>query len=333
LVPASGTPFFAEILIKPIDYGDRTAMVVAVRDITERHAARENLEQYRDHLEQLVAERTAELQNQALRLEEALDEERKLAGLQRQFVSMVSHEFRTPLAIIDGNAQRLLRRTSENLSESAQKALATVRKSVIRLTGLMESVLAAARLEDGRIEFRPSACSLAELISETALNYGELYPDHKIVLALDQLPDQIQADGKLLRQVFSNLISNALKYSPGKAQIWVDGVVGADGNIVVAVRDEGIGIPAAEQEKLFIRFFRASSSTGIAGSGIGLHLASNLVQMHGGTIDCKSVEGESTTFYVRLPIAAPTRPGDESDTTQDIKFRQPSSDNIVESMA
>ena len=301
LVPASGAPIFAELLIKPIDYGGRSAEVIAVRDITERQAAREKLEQYRDHLEQLVADRTAELQDQASRLTEALDEERKLAGLQRQFVSMVSHEFRTPLAIIDGNAQRILRRTAENIPERAINALGKIRKSVTRLTELMESVLAAARLEEGRIEFSPGPCNLSELIEEIARNYGELYPDHEIVLTIDRLPDQIIADSKLLRQVFSNLISNAVKYSPGETCIWVDGCMGDNGDIIVAVRDEGVGIPLVEQKELFDRFFRASTSTGIAGSGIGLHLALHLVRMHQGTISVKSVEGQGTTFQVRLP--------------------------------
>ncbi|MGI9502249.1 MAG: ATP-binding protein, partial [Geminicoccaceae bacterium] len=311
LTPASGAPVFAELLIKPINYGNRSAVVIAVRDITERQAARENLEQYRDHLEQLVADRTAELKDQAMRLEEALDEERKLAGLQRQFVSMVSHEFRTPLAIIDGNAQRLLRRHSDGLSGRAVKALDTVRRSVTRLTELMESVLAAARLEDGRIDFRPAACSLPELIQETARNYGELYPDHKIVVSIDDLPDRITADGKLLRQVISNLVSNAVKYSPDKTRVWVDGSVDDHGDIVIAVRDEGVGIPADEQQLLFDRFFRASTSTGIAGSGIGLHLALHLVQMHRGMIDVESVEGQGTTFRVRIPIEPVPTPDSE----------------------
>jgi len=242
-----------------------------------------------------------ELEDQALRLTEALDEERKLAGLQRQFVSMVSHEFRTPLAIIDGSAQRILRRANETVPERAVSALGKIRNSVKRLTELMESVLATARLEDGQIEFSPGPCALSELIQETARNYGELYPDHEIILGLDRLPDQIIADDKLLRQVFSNLISNAVKYSPEKTRVWVNGFVGDDGDIVVTVRDEGVGIPLAEQEQLFDRFFRASTSTGIAGSGIGLQLVLHLIQMHQGEVNVESVEGQGTTFEVRLP--------------------------------
>ena len=123
------------------------------------------------------------------------------------------------------------------------------------------------------------------------------------------MPAEIIADGKLLRQVISNLLSNAIKYSPDRDRVWLRGFVDDRGQAVISVRDEGVGIPKAEQEKLFDRFFRASTSVGIAGSGIGLHLASHLVQMHGGRIDFESVEGEGTTFYIRLPRDGPIDDG------------------------
>ncbi|MGH1484239.1 MAG: sensor histidine kinase [Geminicoccales bacterium] len=268
----------------------------------------------REQAEAALAQTHAELEDYAEELNQSLQKEKELSGLQRQFVSMVSHEFRTPLAIIDGNAQRLLRRNGEAVPERSLKALGKIRNSVTRLTELMESVLAAARLEDGRIKFAPSLCSLANIIEEVGMSYGELYPNHIFNFDLNRLPKQIVVDSKLLRQVFSNLISNAVKYSPGALHVWIDGWVDDDGNIIVTVRDEGIGIPAVEQERLFERFFRASTSTGIAGSGIGLHLASHLVQMHHGTIDFESVEGQGTTFKVWLPVTANIDP--ETEPTQ-----------------
>ncbi|NJO38408.1 MAG: HAMP domain-containing histidine kinase [Rhizobiales bacterium] len=214
---------------------------------------------------------------------------------------MVSHEFRTPLAIIDGHAQRLLRRSGAGMPDRSIAALGKIRLSVTRLTDLMESVLAAARLEDGRIDFRPGNCQLLEMVAELARNYGELYPHHKILIDFDQAAERIIADPKLLRQVFSNLVSNALKYSPGGGQVWVEGRRKDDGGVVIEVRDQGVGIPTGEQDMLFRRFFRASTSTGIAGTGIGLHLAFHLVQLHHGTIEVESAEGRGTTFRVHLP--------------------------------
>ncbi len=273
----------------------------------KRHKIEKDLADYREHLEELVERRTLEIEQQKVQIEEALTKERELNDLQRQFVAMVSHEFRTPLAIIDGNAQRLLRRAETITPEQLKKTLGKVRNSVIRLVGLMESVLGAARLESGQIEIELGRLSLAHLVQEVSGNYAELHTDRRISLDLESLPDQINADEKLVRQVISNIVSNAIKYSPDEGQIWIGGFLDESGRAVVSVRDEGVGIPLAEQDKLFERFFRASTSTGIAGSGIGigLHLASHLIQMPGGVIDFESAEGEGTTFFIRLPIVSP----------------------------
>jgi signal transduction histidine kinase len=253
----------------------------------------------------LVIARTKQIEKQNEQIQDALQKERELNGLQRQFVAMVSHEFRTPLGIIDGHAQRLLKKLESIEPDRARKSLTTMRVSVKRLVELMESVLAAARLEDGRIRLEPGSCALIELVTEVSSSYRDLYPDRQINLDLDELPPEIIADGKLLRQVISNLLSNAIKYSPDQDRVWLRGFVDDRGQAVISVRDEGVGIPKAEQEQLFDRFFRASTSVGIAGSGIGLHLASHLVHMHGGGIDFESVEGEGTTFYIRLPRDGP----------------------------
>jgi signal transduction histidine kinase len=243
----------------------------------------------------------------AEQLQVALERERELNGLQRQFVSMVSHEFRTPLAVIDGNAQRVLRRpdaSPERLTASMRK----VRTSVINLTELMESVLNAARLEEGRIAFEPSDCPLTEMLKELCGSYAELNADRVFHVEFDQLPETIIADRKLLRQVFSNLLSNAIKYSPDGKNIWVTGQLDEEDELFISIRDEGVGIPSAELEKLFSRFFRASTSTGIAGSGIGLHLVEHFIDLHEGRIEVESAIGEGTTFTVRLPFVRPAMP-------------------------
>ena len=235
-------------------------------------------------------------------LETELAKEREINGLQRQFVSMVSHEFRTPLAIIDGSAQRLLRRLHALNPERAGEALHKIRRSVSRLTDLMESVLNAARLEEGRIDYVPEPCNLNEIVREICESYSEVYPDHRIDMAIDDLPEHIVADSKLIRQVVSNLTSNAVKYSPAGTTIHVQGSVdAANDDAVISVKDEGVGIPKSEIDQLCGRFFRASTSTGIAGSGIGLHLVRHFIAMHGGRMEVESVEGEGSTFTVRLP--------------------------------
>ncbi|MGI9493002.1 MAG: sensor histidine kinase, partial [Geminicoccaceae bacterium] len=133
----------------------------------------------------------------------------------------------------------------------------------------------------------------------------EISKDLQIVYDPGDLPIDIHADGKLLRQVFSNLISNAVKYSPGSSKIWINGYR-SNGMIVISFHDQGVGIPEKELESLFGRFFRATTATGIPGTGIGLHLVKNLVDMHAGTIEVESATGEGSTFTISLPVDKPS---------------------------
>ena len=238
-------------------------------------------------------------------LEAALAKEREINGLQRQFVSMVSHEFRTPLAVIDGSAQRIVRKLDKLSPERIAESLQKIRRSVSGLTELMESVLNAARLEEGRISFEPGPCDLAGIVRDISSSYADVNPNYQIYVDIDDLPDQIVADTKLIRQVVSNLTSNAIKYSPVGTTVWLKGVTdAANDTIRVSVRDEGVGIPKAELANLCDRFFRASTSTGIAGTGIGLHLCQHFMRLHGGSIEIDSAEGQGSTFTICLPARA-----------------------------
>ena len=280
------------------------AASVALRERMYRNRLEESAQELRlhhDHLQELVDERTMTISDQAEELRLALDAEKKLTGLQRQFVSMVCHEFRTPLAIIDGNAQRLIRRQDRITPEKQKNNLGKIRTAVIRLTDLMESVLSAARLEAGSISFNPAPCDLTAMIREVSDNHMDVSPSHRIVVDTDRLPDNFFADIKLLRQVISNLISNAIKYSPEGERIWVFGCLTDEGHVKIEICDEGVGIPKEEVHKLFQRFFRASTSTGIAGTGIGLHLVKTLIDLHGGKVDVSSTVGVGTTFSIILP--------------------------------
>lgn len=237
----------------------------------------------------------------AQHLQRSLDKERELSGLQRQFVSMVSHEFRTPLAIIDGNAQRLQRRPEKITADRVLKVVKTIRTSVMRLTDLMESVLSAARMEGGQIKFEPNPFDIGKMIGEVCRSYADINSRHTIEVDLQMLPETYDGDAKLLHQVVSNLVSNAIKYSPDDTTVHVRGYLMEDDGILISVKDEGVGIPNEELHKLFERFFRASTSTGIPGSGIGLHLAQQLVALHDGTVHVQSAIGKGTVFEIRLP--------------------------------
>ncbi len=286
-----------------------TAKEWALRErVTELRATQEALEEksrelaaHRDHLEEKVAERTAEVQRQAEQLAQALEKERELNTLQRDFVSLVSHEFRTPLTIIDAAARRLVRRKDMVTPEDLVARTDKIRAAVQRMTGLMDGTLYASRLDAGAIRMERQPCDLKELIREVCARQAEISHFHDIRVDVAGLPEDIHADPKLLDQVFTNLLSNAVKYAPDDPHIdvkgWTDGDFAA-----VSVRDHGVGVPAEDLPRLCERFFRARTSTGITGTGIGLNLVKQLVEMHKGTIEVDSVEGQGSVFTVRLPV-------------------------------
>lgn len=246
----------------------------------------------------------AELKLKAEELRLGLMKEMELNKLQRQFVSMASHEFRTPLAIIDSTAQRLKRRADRLTPEEAIKRVDKIRDAVKRMVNLMESTLTAARLEEGKISVEIGTCDLGRLLQNICAGQQELNQSHIITCELVDLPATIQADSNALEQLFTNLLSNAVKYAPDTPEIAV--VARGEGDeVVVSVRDRGLGIDEDDLPKLFERFFRAKTSTGIAGTGIGLNLAAALAEMHGGSIAVESKKGDGSTFTVRLPVDGP----------------------------
>jgi signal transduction histidine kinase len=171
------------------------------------------------------------------------------------------------------------------------------------MTALIDSTLSASKLEAGSIRFSPQKVDIASLIRECCDAQQDLSREHNILLELDPLPETISADPLLLTQIFTNLLSNAVKYSPDNPDILVTGKA-VDGQVVINVADQGLGIPDDEMDKLFTRFFRARTSTGIAGTGVGLNVVKEFCEMHGGKVTVTSQEGRGTTFRVTLPAAA-----------------------------
>ena len=248
-----------------------------------------------------LAQNRHALAQQANMLQEKLAEEQRLTLLQRNFVSMASHEFRTPLGVIDGHAQRLIsmrdRLTAQELAERARK----VRNAVGRMTQLIDNLIGSARLVDGRIDlyYRPTQLDLKALVREVCHQQRELTPDAQILEAVEPL--LAYGDASLLRQVLSNLLSNAVKYSPAGGLIQVTALE-EGAQLAVAIEDHGIGIPEKDQKRVFEPYYRGSNTSGIVGSGVGLYLVRTIVDLHGGSISLGSQEGAGSRFTVRLPI-------------------------------
>jgi two-component system OmpR family sensor kinase len=246
------------------------------------------------------------LAQQASMLEEKLAAERHLTQLQRNFVSMASHEFRTPLTIIDGHAQRMNKLSDRIGVDEIVSRAGKIRAAVLRMTHLIDNLLTSTRLvESGAgLYFHPQEVDLRELVHDVCQLHREISPGSTIVEELGDRSLRMVGDLKLLSQVFDNLLSNAIKYSPGGGIVRITSRA-EEGWFVVAVEDHGIGVPPADVGRLFERYFRGSNVSGIVGTGVGLNLVKMVVDLHGGDVAVESKEGHGSRFTVRLPIKLP----------------------------
>lgn len=270
-----------------------TALVGALRswrDIMQTAKMADELAEANTMLERRVEERTHEL-TQAL--ENVNSAKRDL----RQFLSMMSHEFRTPLAIIDSAAQMLMIRKGDRREGSIPR-LEAIRGGVDRLIGLIDTCLADDRLEAETIALKAEISEISPLIHAALDQQRQANPGRTIDLTLPPLP-AIRVDLGLLAMAINNLLNNALKYSKADVQI-VFALF--SGHIQIDIIDHGIGIPADEIKHIFDRFYRADNVKGLAGTGIGLHMCQRIIDLHGGTITVVSTENVGSTFTIRLPV-------------------------------
>jgi signal transduction histidine kinase len=278
-----------------------TALVGAVRawrDIVRVTALADELAELNASLERKVIERTEALGRAKTAAELALARETEAKRQLRQFLSMMSHEFRTPLAIIDSAAQMLAMRAEQlDGGESLLPRLGSIRGGVDRLIGLIDTCLADEQLETGSIVLHEEEVDLGDVLAAAVEQHRIAAPGRDIRLEAAPLPPA-WGDAGLLALVFANLVGNAVKYSPAGSPVAV-AAAEKDGTLCVTVQDRGIGIPAADLPHIFERFHRAGNVGSIGGSGIGLHMAWQIVQLHGGSIEADSGAG-GTTFTVRL---------------------------------
>jgi signal transduction histidine kinase len=241
------------------------------------------------------------LQSHTDELVRHLRKEKELNEMQREFVSMASHEFRTPLAIIDSNAQRMLRKADRLEPEVLVERLGNIRESVDRMQYLINRFLNFSQSESVGMSIEREPVALRQLVTTVCNRQLSISKKHIFDVDVENLPETMELDPKLIEQGISNLVSNAVKYSPEDTRITVTGSI-MDDNVVISVRDAGIGIPKDEIPNIFKRYFRASTSSGIAGTGIGLNMTKMIVQKHGGSIHVESEVGKGTTITISLPM-------------------------------
>jgi PAS domain S-box-containing protein len=227
---------------------------------------------------------------------------REAEELKSTFISIISHELKTPVALIKGYAGTLRREDARWDATTVRSSAAVIEEEADRLTQLIDNLLDASRLQAGGLKLNLSDVSLDRMAQQLADKFRTQTNQHTLTADFPRGMPIIQADAARLEQVLSNLIGNAIKYSPQGGAIRVTGRVLPD-EVIVSVSDEGIGIPSEEQERIFDRFYRVDDalSRRTAGSGLGLYLAKAVVEAHGGRIWVESAPGHGASFSFALP--------------------------------
>ncbi|MCF4966380.1 hybrid sensor histidine kinase/response regulator [Nostoc sp. CMAA1605] len=237
-------------------------------------------------------------------LEQALRKEREVNYLKSLFISTVSHEFRNPLSVIQ-TAVELIELQGENLTESRKDIyLKRIKTAVQSMKNLMEDVLFMGRAEAKRLVCNPQKLDLRKFCQELVEEFTSVITSgHEVIFTCASKLTEAYADEQLLNYMLVNLLSNAVKYSPHNEAIRLDLICDQEKNIAIfEIQDEGIGIPEADQKRLFESFYRASNTQSIEGTGLGLVIVKRCVEAHQGTISFSSQEGQGTTFTITLPL-------------------------------
>jgi signal transduction histidine kinase len=237
----------------------------------------------------------------------AYQREKELGELKSSFVSMVSHEFRTPLGIIHSSAEILERYFDRLAPERRREHLASITHAARSLAALIDEVLLLSRVEAGRMRFAPAPLDLPRLLRRLVDEVGSA-TGHRCRVELDagDVGGGATGDESLLRHILTNLLSNAVKYSTERATVELSARREGDA-VAFVVRDAGIGIGPEDQKRLFTAFHRGSNVGDRPGTGLGLVIVRQCVELHHGTIALESAPGQGTRVTVRLPLFGPSR--------------------------
>jgi signal transduction histidine kinase len=230
---------------------------------------------------------------------------REAEEMKSTFVSVISHELKTPVALIKGYANTLARDDARWDSATLREGLQVIGEESDRLNALINNLLDASRIQAGAFKLEKGDVLISKLAERVVESFRIQAENHRFLLDFSADFPYVSGDEERLRQVLNNLVSNAIKYSPAGGEIQVGGWSdGASATIYVA--DQGIGIPVEEQGKLFQRFYRVDSSLrrSTQGAGLGLFLCKSIVEAHGGRIWLRSEPGKGTTVFFTLPLEA-----------------------------
>ena len=330
-----GSTFPLEISLSYMQHEDQKLVVAFITDISIRkenekklEEQRKKLEEYTSELEKKVKARTSELEHMNLGLQsqiqerklaeealkqsledlkkaeqeilKSLEKEKELGELKSRFVSMASHEFRTPLTTVLSSANLIGKYTESDQQEAREKHINRIKKSVQNLTNILNDFLSLEKLESGAQKVNFGKVDLNDLLQEIVEEMSQNIKNDQEIILNGNAPT-IQSDEHILKNILFNLISNASKYSSEGDKIEIN--IEQGNQLTIHIVDHGIGIPESEQKKMFGRFFRAANATNIQGTGLGLNIVKKYADLLKGKISFTSVEGKGSTFSLSLPLS------------------------------
>lgn len=317
-----GTEFPVEISLSYTKVQGRLLVMAFISDISQRKQAEDALKRseeqlivYAAELEKKVEMRTEALNQTITKLEEevierkkaeeearkSLEKERELNELKSKFVSIASHEFRTPLSTILSSASLIQQYKEKKDFDKQDKHIHRVKSSVNHLTQILNDFLSLGKLEEGKIDVKSENVDVAHFLHEITEEVGSFLKDGQTVtVTCSPELKEIQTDPRILRNIMFNLISNASKYSDINKPIRIE-CQRQNKKILFKIKDEGIGIPLEDQKHLFERFYRASNAGNVQGTGLGLNIVRRYVELTGGEISFMSEYEKGSTFFISIP--------------------------------
>ncbi|UNY97286.1 PAS domain-containing sensor histidine kinase [Zhouia spongiae] len=315
-VRKSGEEFYVEIGLNPFFLNDQVYVMAIVMDVTKRIESENVIKELNEQLEEKIRQRTKALRDSVVQLTKevklrieaesqakiALQKEKELNELKTKFLSMVSHEFKTPLSSILTSTMLLEKYTQTEQQPRRDKHLNTIKGIVRNLNGILNDFLSIERIDSGKVTYKYTTFNLSKAFNEIVYDANmTLKSGQKIRFPEDIDEYVINQDEKIFKLILSNIIGNAIKYSPENSTIHIEVTPIDKENYLFTIRDEGIGIPEEDQKHVFSRYFRAQNALTTQGTGIGLNIVKSHVEDLGGSICFESKQDKGSVFKIELP--------------------------------
>jgi PAS domain S-box-containing protein len=305
-IKKDGVEFPVEISLSPFKTNEGNFVIAFISDITVRKDNEKQQREYSAELKKQVRNRTLileeaieELERTKTDLHKSLEKERELNELKSRFLSMASHEFRTPLTTMLSSLSLITRYGENKDLESQTKHVNKVKSSINNLTEILNDFLSLAKLEEGKIINDPSDFNLKTFIGDLLADMQTTIKNNQKIEYTHVGEEAVFLDKKLIKNILFNLVSNAMKYSHDGGGIWVSTLV-ENSTVKIFVKDEGIGINEEDQKHLFERFFRGYNATHIQGTGLGLSIVAKYAEVLDASIDFESEENKGTEFTITI---------------------------------